>query len=326
MKKVSTSNVILVIIVIFQFMFAKMIGIINIRLSMPATLFVSQLTILIPFLIYCLLQKQNPLKMIRFKKMKPISVFFAFLIALCSYPVVIFLNMVSMLFVENAMTDVMPAVLEMGLLPGLCFMALMPAIVEETIFRGMLYNTYSKYRPVAGIILSAVLFGLMHMNFNQMPYAIYLGIVMALVMEACDSIIPSMVIHFTMNASSTIMVFLSQGMLETAEQTQNTDLKSALMESYTMTMEQMGMELSQTQLEAMFPAFIAGMVLVFAIIALVAFAIVMILVYAVASINDRPLKEVLRKKESENKTRMIDIWVIIFAIYTLYECIRSVGL
>jgi len=326
MKKISTSNAILVIIVIFQFVFAKLLGILNLKLSMPVALSVSQLTILVPFLGYCLLKKQNPLKVIRFKKTKPVSIFFAFLIALASYPVVIFLNMVSMLFVENAMTDVMPAVLEMGLLPGLCFMALMPAFVEETIFRGMLYNTYSKYRPVAGIILSAVLFGLMHMNFNQMPYAIYLGIIMALVMEACDSIIAPMIIHFTMNASSSIMVFLSQGVLETAEGTQNTDLKSALMESYTMTMEQMGMELSQAQLEAMFPAFIAGMVLVFAIIALVAFAIVMILVYAVASINGRPLKEVLRKKESETKTRMIDVWVILFVIYTLYECIMSVGL
>ena len=298
MKKISTSNALLLVIVVFQLVFAEMLNILNIGLSVPVALFVSQLTIMVPFLLYCLFKKQNPLKTIRFKKINTISIFFAFLIALFSYPVVVFLNLVSMLFVENAVTDVMPAVLEMGLLPGLFFMAFLPAMVEETIFRGMLYNSYSKYRPVAGIILSAVLFGLMHMNFNQMPYAIYLGVIMALIMEACDSIIAPMVIHFTMNASSTIMVFLAQGILENAGEVETTELKSTLIESY-------------------------QMVLLFAVVALIALAIVIILIHAVACINGRPLKEVLRKIEVETKTRMIDIWVILFVIYTLYECIKS---
>ncbi len=314
----------LVIIVLCQLAFVKVIQIANIRMTVPMSLLLSQLTILLPFIAYCVIKKKNPLKEIRFKKVKPISIFFAFLITLFSYPVVVFLNMVSMLFVENAVADVMPAVLDMGLIPGLLLMAALPAFVEETIFRGMLYNTYSKYRPVAGVLLSAALFGLMHMNFNQMPYAIYLGIIMAIMLEVTDSIVVPMVIHFTMNASSSIMLFLSEGLLEATGETANMDLKSSLMESFSAMIAQSGTELSQAEMEHMFPFFISGMLLVFMIFALMALAIVFVLIYAVANINGRPVKEIFKKKETEEKTRLVDVWIIVFVIYALYQCIISI--
>lgn len=323
-KKVNRTHFTLLMIVALQLVVAWGINLGNMKMSISMALCISQFTILLPFLIYCFIEKQNPLKVIRFRKVKPISVFFAFMIALFSYPIVIFLNMVSMLFVENAMTDVMPAVLDMGLIPGLFFMAVLPAVVEETIFRGMLYNTYSKYRPVAGIILSAVLFGLMHMNFNQMLYAIYLGIIMAIVMEVSDSIIPSMVIHFTMNASSTIMVFLSESLPGVTEKAASMDLIDSLKESFAMTAEEIGMELAPGQLEGLFPVFLAAVIIGFAFIALVALVLVFIMIYAVANINGRPLKQVMKKKDEEDeKKRFIDIWLVIFVLYTLFECIKS---
>lgn len=317
----------LVIIILFQLAVAWGINAFEIGMSVTMALLISQLSILLPFLVYCVIGKKNPFKTIRLKKIKPVSIFFAFLIALFSYPVVIFLNMVSMLFVENAMTDVMPAVLKMGLFPGLFFMAVLPAFVEETIFRGMLYNKYSQYRPVAGIVLSAVLFGLMHMNFNQMPYAIYLGIIMAILLEVTDSILAPMIVHFTMNASSTILVFVSESLLKNGtEESAGTDLLSSFRESYHMTIEQMGMEMTQAQLDELFPVYIAGIIIGFAVIAVIALAIVIVLICAVANINGRPVKQVLKKKESEEKSRFVDIWLILFVIYTLYECIRSIGI
>ncbi len=39
-------------------------------------------------------------------------------------------------------------------------------------------------------------FRTLHLNFNQMPYAVYLGIVFALMVEATGSIYTSMLMHF----------------------------------------------------------------------------------------------------------------------------------
>ena len=65
----------------------------------------------------------------------------------------------------------------------LLVMAVMPALNEEFLCRGILYGAYRHHSKKTGIFLSALIFGLLHLNFNQMPYAVYLGIVFALMVE-----------------------------------------------------------------------------------------------------------------------------------------------
>ena len=309
MKKIATSHFLLVIILLCQFAMSGIIYGLNLDLPMAVSIVLSQLTIILPFVIYCIIKKENPFKVIRLKKIKFSTALLAVGIAVFSYPVVVLLNMVSMIFVENAMIKVMPDVLAMGLIPGLLLMAFLPAMVEETIFRGMVYNTYSKRRPIIGILLSALLFGLMHMNFNQLPYALYLGIIMALVMEACDSIVAPMIVHFTMNATSSTLAFLTKDSLEEAAGA-SSDL---------------------------FPTLMAGVIAVYAVLALIALAIVITLIYAVFRSNNRLPRQVfkvdhsdtayvMKKDGSMKKNRMIDIWLVIFIVYTLYECLVSAGI
>ncbi len=335
LKKIATSHFLLVMILLSQFVMAGIIQGFNVDLPIAVSIVLSQLTIIMPFTIYCIVKKENPFRMIRLKKIKFKTALLAVAIAVFSYPVVVLLNMVSMIFVENAMIKVMPDVLAMGLIPGLLLMAFLPAMVEETIFRGMVYNTYSKRRPIIGILLSALLFGLMHMNFNQLPYAMYLGIIMALVMEACDSILAPMIVHFTMNATSSTLAFLTKDALEETAGASN-DFKSIIMESYQASSEQMGVTMSPEQLEEMLPVLMAGMIVVYAVLALIALGIVFTLIYAVFRSNGRLPKQVfqvdhsdtayvLKKDGSKKKNRMVDIWLLIFIGYTLYECLVSAG-
>lgn len=335
MKKIATSHFVLVIILLTQFALAGLIHLFKIELPIAASIVLSQGSIVLPFLIYCILKKENPLRVIRFKKIKLKTAILAVAIAIFSYPVVVLLNMISMMFVENAMVEVMPDVLALGLVPGLILMALLPAVIEETIFRGMIYNTYSKRRPIVGILLSALLFGLMHMNFNQLPYAVYLGIIMALVMEACDSIVAPMIVHFTMNGTSSTLAFLTKDTLDEAAGA-SSDLKSIIIESYQASSEQMGITMSVEQLEEMLPALMAGMVAVYAVFALIALAIVFTLIYAVFRSNNRLPERVfktdhsdtayvVKKNGNRKKNRMVDIWLLIFVGYTIYECLVSAG-
>ena len=146
------------------------------------------------------------------------------------------------------------------------------------------------------------------MNFNQLPYALYLGIIMALVMEACDSIVAPMIVHFTMNATSSTLAFLTKDSLEEAAGA-SSDL---------------------------FPALMAGVIAVYAVLALIALAIVITLIYAVFRSNNRLPRQVfkvdhsdtayvMKKDGSMKKNRMIDVWLVIFIVYTLYECLVSAG-
>lgn len=334
MKKISTAHLILLFVIIVQTLLSVIIAVGNIRLPMVVSLWLGQAIILLPFAIYCVIKRQNPLKLIRFKKIKIRTALLSVLIAVCSYPVVVFLNFVSMLFVENAMTDVMSEVLSKGLLTGLLFVAVIPAIVEETIFRGVVYNTYSKRKPIVGIFLSALLFGLMHGNFNQMPYACFLGIVMALLMEACDSIIAPMIVHFTMNASSTLISWFSAESVQNTVSSTSTDLKTMLLESYKISFEQAGMEIAEEQLVSMMPAIIAFLIIFYAIIAIFAGVIIFVLIYAIFRMNQKTLTDVFKADRSETafverkngklrKNRMVDGYLIIFIVVTLGICILN---
>ena len=335
MKKIATSHFLLIIIVLSQFVLAGLINLLGLELPIAVSIVLSQGSIVLPFLIYCIVKKENLFRMIRFKKIKFKTALLAVAIAIFSYPVVVVLNMISMFFVENAMMSVMPQVLEMGLIPGLILMAFLPAVVEETIFRGMIYNTYSKRRPIIGILLSAFLFGLMHMNFNQLPYAIYLGIIMALVMEASDSIVAPMIVHFTMNGASSTLAFLTKDTLQ-ATSDATMDMKSIIIESYQASAEQMGTTMTAEQLEEMLPVLIGGVIVVYAVLALIALAIVLTLVYGMFRSNNRLPKEVFKVDHSDTayvmkkdgnmkKNRMVDIWLLIFIGYTFCECLVSAG-
>lgn len=142
------------------------------------------------------------------------TVVFAFAIILCSYPIVALLNLISMFFVENAVVETAAGLYQHGFLISMLVMALCPAIGEEFLMRGVVYRSYRKKSPVLAWILSAVIFGLLHMNFNQMPYAVYLGLIMVLMMEASDSIVTPMLMHFFMNGIATLSGFFSKDVVE----------------------------------------------------------------------------------------------------------------
>ena len=107
MKKIATSHFLLVVILLSQFVMAGIIHSLSLDLPIAVSLVLSQLTIILPFVIYCIVKKENTFRMIRMKKIKFSTAVLAVGIAICSYPVVVLLNMVSMIFVENAMINVM---------------------------------------------------------------------------------------------------------------------------------------------------------------------------------------------------------------------------
>lgn len=79
-------------------------------------------------------------------------------------------------------------------------------IVEEVLFRGLIYNTLKKAAPRgAAILASAVIFGLAHMNIEQFFYTALLGALLCLVYDRFDSIIAPIILHATFNGSNYLL-------------------------------------------------------------------------------------------------------------------------
>ncbi len=95
--------------------------------------------------------------------------------------------------------------------------ALVPALGEEFLFRGTILSNLMPYGKTGAIIGSAILFGLMHQNAQQIFYATASGILLGYVYVKTGSIWCGTLIHFFNNAFGVLeTVILSGNDVQTA--------------------------------------------------------------------------------------------------------------
>jgi len=91
--------------------------------------------------------------------------------------------------------------------------AILPAICEETAHRGLLLKGLSPMGQKWSIIISSLLFGLLHMNIEQVFYATLIGLLVGYISSICENIYPAIIIHFMNNFLSVFMGFSSANKL-----------------------------------------------------------------------------------------------------------------
>ena len=169
----------------------------------------SQVILAFPAVVYMLVKRLPYAETVRFKKMKFTDMLLAVLFGILVQPVVTLINAISMVFSKNVTgVSIFNIAERVPLLVGLLLVAVLPAVLEETVYRGVFYNEYSKVNLWKAALLSGVMFGVMHGNINQFCYAAVLGIVFALLIEATGSIVSTMLVHFWTNASSVVVLYL----------------------------------------------------------------------------------------------------------------------
>lgn len=85
--------------------------------------------------------------------------------------------------------------------------AVLPAICEEFTHRGMLLSSYKKLGFKKAVLLTGLMFGLIHLNIGQFFYATVIGVVLAVVALYSRSIVPGIIIHFMNNAINVYLDF-----------------------------------------------------------------------------------------------------------------------
>lgn len=99
---------------------------------------------------------------------------------------------------------------------NLIVVAVLPALLEELVFRGCLLRLLRTYGDWTAVVVSAVLFGLMHGNLRQVPFAIIVGLVLGWLYVVTQNIWMPILVHFLNNAISVTMEYLSFSMTEEA--------------------------------------------------------------------------------------------------------------
>ncbi len=174
----------------------------------------------VPLLMYTLLVGKNPKQTFKDvglnkigKKVVAISILLGFVLYFINLFVAdFFQSIIYMLGFETVtLTKTVTETGYLSLLKDLIFTCAFPALFEEFLHRGILLNAGKKYGNTrVALVVSSLLFGLMHLNINQFFYAAILGFLMGNVVLASNSIIPSIIIHFINNFLSTLVSYGSK--------------------------------------------------------------------------------------------------------------------
>lgn len=124
---------------------------------------------------------------------------------------ILLLTLVPLSFLEELLDlpDSLNGTLEplMGNLLGLFCMTVAGPITEELVFRRAILGSMleSKMKPEIAVLISAILFALIHFNWAQAPAAIIIGVIFGWLYVRTGSIVPSIVCHIINNSLCVVL-------------------------------------------------------------------------------------------------------------------------
>lgn len=187
-----------------------------------ANFLVSEGILMVPALLFLLFSGELKRPVRReaagFHRIKISTVLMIFLCTLLLMPLVTVLNALTMFFTDNAVASLQGDILNVPFPVMLFMIGIFGPFCEEFVFRGVMYKNYCRCNGGVGsgipaVALSALTFGLMHMNFNQALYAFALGIFLALLVEVAGSLWASVACHMFFNSFEVVLMYLSDSLL-----------------------------------------------------------------------------------------------------------------
>lgn len=101
---------------------------------------------------------------------------------------------------------------------GIISIAIMAPLVEELLFRDAIQGHLLRkgMKPLNAILIASAVFGIVHMNPIQIPFAFAIGMIFGWLYYRTGSVVPGMIGHFINNSIATIqMALLSKEELNT---------------------------------------------------------------------------------------------------------------
>ncbi len=212
-------GILFVVTILFQILLVGLVAQLTMRgIVIPWWLgiVIAEILTIVPGIIYLRARGENITEGIKLRKIRFSTVLKTLLLSVVIYPVYILTNLLSQLLVPNTIAQASGVLLSNGFLPFFLLTVIVAPICEEFLFRGVFMNKLGEiWGVVAAAAVSALLFGLYHLNFNQFCYAFVLGVYFGIVNQASGSIVTSVIVHAFINLVGTSIAYLSNLAAET---------------------------------------------------------------------------------------------------------------
>lgn len=95
------------------------------------------------------------------------------------------------------------------LILNIILLAGVPAILEELVFRGVILNGYKKLGALPAMLVTSLLFALIHGSLQQFVFPFLFGLILSFVALKTGSVVAPMIIHFINNALVVILNYVN---------------------------------------------------------------------------------------------------------------------
>ena len=182
----------------------------------------AELEFLIPVVVLLFIDKFEVMRGTRMKVIGIRTILWTILFTILILPVTYYLNMVSQLFVPNAVNETVSYfattagqdIWAKPLWLNILYIAILPPVIEEFIFRGALFQGFRNCGLFKTAFFTALMFGLAHGNLNQFMYAFAVGMFLAYLVEASGSVYATMLAHSLINGSTIFIMYLERHLPE----------------------------------------------------------------------------------------------------------------
>lgn len=158
----------------------------------------------------------KPREVLRIRKVSLRVLLLTLAFAVLIQPFLMMLSTLTSMFFHNYLPDAMATYQKNPLWVTLLAVSLLPAFCEEALCRGIYHSGNRELKLIWAACLNGLFFGLLHMNLQQGIYAFVFGVLSVYLVEASQSIFPSIAVHFLVNATQVILSYGSA--LNTGEQ------------------------------------------------------------------------------------------------------------
>lgn len=137
------------------------------------------------------------------------NILLIFLIAILTYPIAVFFQAIFITILNMFITlevDQLPEIIsQMPFLTSVFFIAILPGLCEELMFRATIMKAYEKIGMKKAILISAVLFALFHFTLINFIGPLVLGIIFGIMVYKTNSIYSSMIAHSINNSIALVL-------------------------------------------------------------------------------------------------------------------------
>lgn len=167
-----------------------------------------------PPLAFLLIGRYDLKKVLRLNKISFLNLVLIFCIMLLAIPLAGVFNLINLWIVNSIFGKVtltqIPTARNFGeMLINVLVIGGSAGFCEETAFRGTIQRGFERFGAVKSILITALLFGLMHLDFQRLFGTFMLGALIGFIVYRTNSLYGGMLAHFTNNSAAVVMGFIS---------------------------------------------------------------------------------------------------------------------